>query len=81
MSIETTTSRLVKKTGVEKSRWTVPLSYCPCASFKTIFRALNYEIRMLLQVNVKHTFYSIELLHTLYVQFTKKPSNKVRAKS
>jgi hypothetical protein len=26
MSIETTTSRLVKKTGVEKSRWTVPLN-------------------------------------------------------
>jgi hypothetical protein len=26
MSIETRTSRLVKKTGVEKSRWTVPLS-------------------------------------------------------
>jgi hypothetical protein len=25
MSIETRTSRLVKKTGVEKSRWTVPL--------------------------------------------------------
>jgi hypothetical protein len=25
MSIETTTSRLVKKTEVEKSRWTVPL--------------------------------------------------------
>ncbi len=27
MSIETPTSRLVKKTGVEKSRWTVPLSH------------------------------------------------------
>jgi hypothetical protein len=26
-SIETRTSRLVKKTGVEKSRWTVPLRY------------------------------------------------------
>ncbi len=25
MSIETRTSRLMKKTGVEKSRWTVPL--------------------------------------------------------
>jgi hypothetical protein len=25
MSIETRTSRLVKKTGVKKSRWTVPL--------------------------------------------------------
>jgi hypothetical protein len=28
MSIETRTSRLVKKTGVEKSRWTVPLKEC-----------------------------------------------------
>ncbi len=30
MSIETRTSRLVKKIGVEKSRWTVPLSNILC---------------------------------------------------
>jgi hypothetical protein len=40
MSIETTTSRLVKKTGVKKSRWTVPLSSNNSAKIQKILKSL-----------------------------------------
>ncbi len=44
MSIETRTSHLVKKTGVEKSRWTVPLSdFMDKTAFLVIFYVNQYS--------------------------------------
>jgi hypothetical protein len=40
-------------------------SYCPCASFKTGFWALNYEIRNLFKQIFKNSFHCTEFLQTL----------------
>jgi hypothetical protein len=42
MTIETRTSRLVKKTGVEKSRWTVPLIYLSNMSALRLNQILSF---------------------------------------
>jgi hypothetical protein len=41
-------------------------SNCHCASFKTVFMALNDEIYKLVSIFVKKMFYCPELLHALY---------------
>jgi hypothetical protein len=62
MSIETKTSRLVKKTGVEKSRWTVPLRDSIRRDASRLQHLINNCTELAVHV---HTILQNDWLHTI----------------
>ncbi len=72
MSIETRINRLVKKTGVKKSRWTVPLRL-ESITFCIVFRRVADGIRRQ-KINLKFGF--VQKKNFILINLSLKGSNK-----